>query len=211
MIENTSDVIEKDIPGDEDIKENENAEATDAEAAESASVEDADGGKLKGADKKRLKKAEAELADTQKALDALQGELKEEKEKYLRMLAEYDNFRRRTAKEKDSIYADAVSDTVMELLPVIDNLERAAQSTTGLDGADAVTKGVAMTLKSALDALAKLGVSEVETKTFNPDIHNAVMHVEDESLEEGQIVEVFQKGYVRGDKVIRYAMVKVAN
>lgn len=192
------------------MQENENVTATD-EVVEDTQPVEAEEEKLKGADKKKLKKLECELAEVKAELDSARLTLKEENEKYLRMLAEYDNFRRRTAKEKDGIYADAVIDTVKELLVVIDNLERAAQSTDGTECADAVVKGVEMTLKSALDALAKLGVAVIETKTFNPDFHNAVMHVEDEAYGEGEIVEVYQKGYIKGDKVVRYAMVKVAN
>ncbi len=166
--------------------------------------------KSKG-DKKKLKKVEAELAETVKKLEAAEAELKEEKEKYLRMLAEYDNFRRRTVKEKESIYTDATADAVKALLPVIDTLERAVAGFGEGDAESPLGKGITMTLKSAVDALAKLGVEAVETETFNPDIHNAVMHVEDESLPEGAIVEVYQKGYKKGDHVIRYAMVTVAN
>ena len=192
------------------MQENENVTATD-EVVEDTQPVEAEEEKLKGADKKKLKKLEAELAEVKAELDGARQTLKEENEKYLRMLAEYDNFRRRTAKEKDAIYADAVIDTVKDLLVVVDNLERAAQSTDGTECADAVVKGVEMTLKSALDTLAKLGVTVIETKTFNPDFHNAVMHVEDEAYGEGEIVEVYQKGYIKGDKVVRYAMVKVAN
>jgi molecular chaperone GrpE len=190
--------------------ENENVTASE-EVVENTETAQTEEEKPKGAEKKKVKKLESELADVKAELDKSRLALKEENEKYLRMLAEYDNFRRRTAKEKDGIYADAVVDTVKELLVVVDNLERAAQSTDGTECADAVVKGVEMTLKSALDALAKLGVSVIETKTFNPDFHNAVMHVEDEALGEGEIVEVYQKGYIKGDKVVRYAMVKVAN
>ena len=168
-------------------------------------------GKSKGCDKKKLKKVEAELAETAKKLEAAEAELKEEKEKYLRMLAEYDNFRRRTVKEKESIYTDATADAVKNLLPVVDTLERAVAGFGEGDAESPLGKGITMTLKSATDALAKLGVEAVETETFNPDIHNAVMHVEDESLPEGAIVEVYQKGYKKGDHVIRYAMVTVAN
>ena len=195
------------------MAENENATIeNDVEVSTEAEVKtEAESEKQKGADKKKFKKLEGELADVRAELESSRAALKEENEKYLRMLAEYDNFRRRTAKEKDGIYADAVIDTVKELLVVVDNLERAAQSTDGTECADAVVKGVEMTLKSALDALSKLGVSVIETKTFNPDFHNAVMHVEDESFGEGEIVEVYQKGYIKGDKVVRYAMVKVAN
>ena len=184
------------------------AEAT--EAVEIPEEEPAEG-KLKGSDKKRVKKAEAELAEVRKKLEATEAALAEEKDKYLRMLAEYDNFRRRTAKEKETIYGDATADTVKGLLPVVDTLERAAAALTTEDAQSPLGKGITMTLKSATDALAKLGVKEVPTDVFNPDVHNAVMHIEDESLGEGAIVAVFQKGYRKGDHIIRYAMVQVAN
>lgn len=190
----TEEVAEEAVTCDESVNEN----------------EEADDGKLKLSERKKLKKLESEVVALRKDLDAREKELSEEKERYLRMLAEYDNFRRRTAKEKDGIYADAISDAVNELLPVIDNLERAA-AIVPADGQDGLAQGVNLTLKSAMDTLRKLGVSVIETETFDPNVHNAVMHVEDESLGEGQIVEVFQKGYIRGDKVIRFAMVKVAN
>ena len=178
------------------------------EVAETAETTE---GKAKGSDKKKIKKVEAELAETQKKLEALETALAEEKDKYLRMLAEYDNFRRRTAKEKETIYGDATADTVKGLLPVIDTLERAAAGLTPEDAESPLGKGITMTLKSAVDALTKLGVEEVPVDAFNPDIHNAVMHVEDDSLPEGAIVAVFQKGYRKGDHIIRYAMVQVAN
>lgn len=168
-------------------------------------------GKLKGGDKRRLKKMEAEMADIRKKLTAAEAALAEEKEKYLRMLAEYDNFRRRTAKEKEAIYADASSDAVKAILPVIDNLERATAAISEEDADSTFAKGVTMTLKSATDALTKMGVTPIETDTFDPNVHNAVMHIEDTNLPEGAIVEVFQKGYKKGDTVIRYAMVTVAN
>lgn len=186
--------------------------AAEAEApAEETAAEAASEGKVKGSDKKKLKKVEAELAETKKKLEAAEAALAEEKDKYLRMLAEYDNFRRRTAKEKETIYGDATADTIKGLLPVIDTLERAAAALTPEDAESPLGKGITMTLKSATDALAKLGVEEVPTDVFNPDIHNAVMHIEDESLGEGAIVAVFQKGYRKGDHIIRYAMVQVAN
>ena len=186
--------------------------ADTAEAPEAAETPEApEEGKLKGSDKKKLKKLEAELAETKKKLEAAEAALAEEKDKYLRMLAEYDNFRRRTAKEKETIYGDATADTIKGLLPVVDTLERAAAGLTPEDAESPLGKGITMTLKSATDALAKLGVEEVPTDVFNPDIHNAVMHIEDESLGEGAIVAVFQKGYRKGDHIIRYAMVQVAN
>ena len=185
--------------------------APEAEAASEAPAEEPTEGKLKGSDKRKLKKVEAELTETKKKLEAAEAALAEEKDKYLRMLAEYDNFRRRTAKEKETIYGDAAADTVKGLLPVIDTLERAAAGLTAEDVESPLGKGITMTLKSATDALTKMGVEEVPSNVFNPDFHNAVMHIEDESLGEGAIVAVFQKGYRGGDHIIRYAMVQVAN
>ena len=158
-------------------------------------------------DKKKLKKAEAELAELKKQLEEKEEAVKECEDKYLRMMAEYDNFRKRSAKEKEGVYADAYADCIANLLPILDNLERAG----GSDNFEAVKKGLEMTAKAFADALDKMGVTEIETKAFDPNLHNAVMHIEDESLGENEIVEVFQKGYAKGDKVIRYAMVKVAN
>ena len=196
---------------DLDTEATEAVEEVVEEVAAEATEEEASDGKLKGGDKKRLKKAEAELAETKKKLEAAETALAEEKDKYLRMLAEYDNFRRRTAKEKETIYGDAAAETVKGLLPVVDTLERAAAGLTPEDAESPLGHGITMILKSATDALAKLGVEEVPCDVFNPDIHNAVMHVEDDSLPEGAIVSVFQKGYRKGDHIIRYAMVQVAN
>lgn len=159
------------------------------------------------ADKKKPKKLEAELAEAQKQLEEKEAALAACEDKYMRMMAEYDNFRKRSAKEKEGVYADAYSDCISNLLPILDNLERAS----GSDNLEAVKKGLEMTAKAFADAMEKMGVSEVETKTFDPNFHNAVMHIEDDAYGESEIVEVFQKGYVKGDKVIRYAMVKVAN
>lgn len=153
-------------------------------------------------DKKKTKKLEEELAAARKDAEELN-------EKYLRMLAEYDNFRKRSAKEREGIYADAYADALTSILPVLDNLERA----DACKESDALAKGLELTLKSFRDTLSKMGVEEIEAegKPFDPNFHNAVMHVEDESFGEGEIVEVLMKGYKKGDKVIRYAMVKVAN
>lgn len=161
------------------------------------------------ADKKKLKKAEAEIAELNKKLEAANAELAAANDKYMRMIAEYDNYRRRTAKEKDGIYADAYTDALKGILPIIDNLERAV----GYNEAEALQKGLSMTLKGAEDALAKMGVTSFGEKgeTFDPEKHNAVMHVEDEERGEGEITEVYQKGYAKGDKILRFAMVIVAN
>ena len=159
------------------------------------------------ADKKKTKKIEAELADMQKKLEKAEAEAAECNDKYMRMMAEYDNFRKRSAKEKEGIYADAFADCIGNILPILDNLERAGKS----DNMEAVKKGLELTAKAFDDALQKMGINEIETKNFDPNLHNAVMHVEDDAFGESEIVEVFQKGYAKGDKVIRYAMVKVAN
>lgn len=157
--------------------------------------------------KKKLKKLEAEVADLHRQLESAQETAEQDKDKYLRMMAEYDNFRKRSAKEKEGIYTDAYSDCVKTILPVLDNLERAE----ACDQLDALKKGVEMTLKEFRSALSKLGVDEVETDHFDPNLHNAVMHIEDDNYGESAIVEVFQKGYQKDGKIIRYAMVKVAN
>ncbi len=152
-------------------------------------------------------KLEAEIEKLRAELDEKNAALAAESDKYVRMLAEYNNFRRRTAKEREGIYADAYADAVTELLPIVDNLERAAM----YSDAESVGKGVQMTLAGVRDVFSKMGVTETECETFDPNLHNAVMHVEDEAYGEGAIVEVLQKGYKKGDKIIRYAMVKVAN
>lgn len=128
-------------------------------------------------------------------------------DKYLRVLAEYDNFRKRTLKERDTIYSEAYADAVTNLLPVIDNIERI----TSLECEKSFLEGLNLIVSGIHQTLEKMGVKEIETKTFDPNLHNAVMHIDDENLGEGEIVEVFQKGYTLGDRVIRYAMVKVAN
>ena len=142
-------------------------------------------------------------------LAAKEKELAELNDKYLRMAAEYDNFRRRSREEKEATYENALSDTVASLLPIIDNLERAAMYD---DGAK-VKEGLEMIAKSVKSAFASLGVEEIGAvgETFDPNLHSAVMHVEDDEHGEGEIVEVFQKGYKKGKHIIRFATVKTAN
>lgn len=148
-----------------------------------------------------------EINSLNEIIKGLEAEKAETNDKYLRVLAEYDNFRKRTQKEREALYQDAYIDAISALLPIVDNVEMALKFT--VDEND--KKGIEMIVSAVHQTLEKMGVSEVETKTFDPSLHNAVMHVDDESLGEGEIVEVFQKGYTRGDRVIRYAMVKVAN
>ncbi|MGL5615390.1 MAG: nucleotide exchange factor GrpE [Sarcina sp.] len=139
----------------------------------------------------------------------LQNELDALKDRLLRMNAEYENYRKRTDKEKERIYSDACTDVLVKVLPVLDNLERAI----AVDGTvEDLKKGVEMTIRQFTDALSKLQVEEIEiSEGFDPNVHEAVMHVQDENFGENEVAEVFQKGYKRGDKVIRHAMVKVVN
>ena len=149
-------------------------------------------------------------AQTPSALDQAKADLAKEHDNYLRLAAEYDNFRKRSQKEKDSLYTDVKAETVEKFLPVYDNLERAlAQQTVD----EAFKKGVEMTMTQLTGVFEKLGVTAFAAAgdPFDPSLHNAVMHTEDESAGENTIVEVFQKGFRAGDKVIRFAMVKVAN
>ena len=160
-------------------------------------------------DKKKNKKQDAEIEAMKADLEAKAKEIAELNDKYLRLYAEYDNFRRRSAKEREGIYFDAKSDTLKNILPILDNMERA----TAFTEADKILEGMNLILKSFNESFAKMDVVEIEAlgKTFDPNVHYAVMHVEDESFGENEVVEVLQKGYICGDKVIRYAMVKVAN
>ena len=138
------------------------------------------------------------------------GELAAMNDKYLRLCAEYDNFRERTQKEKDAIYADVRANTLISFLPVYDNLVRALNQPTE---DEAYKKGVEMIMAQFRATMEKLGVTEMDClgKKFDPAFHNAVMHVDDEEKGENEIVEVFQQGFMLGDKVVRFAMVKVAN
>ena len=164
--------------------------------------------------------AEAKAAEEKKPEDAKQQEatefekaqqaLAQEHDSYLRLAAEYDNFRKRSQKEKDNLYTEIRSETVEKFLPVYDNLERAlAQETQDA----AFKKGVEMTMNQLVSVMEKLGVVSFGAagEAFDPQLHNAVMHIEDESLGENVIAEVFQKGFKVGEKVVRFAMVKVAN
>lgn len=197
----------------EDMKNtvNEAEELPQEEVAETEAdtVEKNEESKDKRPAKGEVKKLRAECARWEEKVNELTAQAEEMKDKYLRTLAEYDNYRKRTAKEREGIYADAYADCVQNLLPLLDNLERASQFTEG----DQVAQGVKMILGTLPDILGKMNVSAFGAPgdTFDPAIHNAVMHVDDEQYGEGEIVEVFQQGYKYGDKIIRYAMVRVAN
>jgi len=152
-------------------------------------------------------------------LEALKAKLKEQSQKcdeyfsrMKRLAAEFDNYKKRTAKEKESLYLETVADVVAVFLPVADNLDRALKAAE--DSSDqSLKEGVQLVHRQMMDVLKSLGVEEIKSvgEKFNPDLHNAVMHVTDDSVGEGIIVEEFQKGYIIKDKVVRYSMVKVAN
>ena len=156
------------------------------------------------------KKKDDERAALEAEKEALEKEKAALNDKYLRICAEYDNFRRRSQKERDNLYGDIKADTVQKFLPVYDNLERALKQGTE---DEAYRKGVEMIMTQFESTLEKLGVTVIDSlgQTFDPALHNAVMHVDDEEKGENEIVEVFQQGFKLGEKVIRFAMVKVAN
>ena len=149
-----------------------------------------------------LRKSKDEVKKLTNEVEAL-------KDRLLRQTAEYDNFRKRTAKEKEGIYTDACADVIKELLPVADNLERALIADGSVED---LKKGIEMTIKGLESAFVKLGIEEIDASgEFDPNMHQAVMHIEDENFDKNSVAEVFMKGYKRGDKVIRHSVVKVAN
>ena len=154
--------------------------------------------------------AAEEVNPLQAEVEALKAQLAQQEDKYLRLAAEYENYRRRTTKEKEAIWSDAKGDAASAFLPVYDNLERALKQETA---DEAYKKGVEMTMNQLKTVLEKLGITEIPAmgQTFDPNLHNAVMHVDDENLGENVVAEVFQAGFQLGEKVIRFAMVKVAN
>lgn len=195
---NEEEVLE--FPEDEVEKEAETEEAESAseESAETAEAEDAETSEGDASEEDK----DAELADL--------------KDRYMRLLAEYDNFRKRTQKEKEEIYAASVAEVVKEWLPLVDDIERAVASSENMDetSVEKVAEGIKLIGKQAGSVLGKLGVEEIsgkEGEAFDPNLHEAVMHVEDENFGEQQIAQVFQKGYTCKGKVIRHTVVKVAN
>ena len=153
----------------------------------------------------------SEAAPEEKApADDCAAKVQAEHDRYLRLAAEYDNYRKRSARERESIYSDVRADTVTKFLPVYDNLVRALEQSTA---DEAYRKGVEMIMTQFKDILGRLGVTEIESvgQTFDPALHNAVMHDVDEEQGENIIVQELQKGFKMGDKVIRFAMVKVVN
>lgn len=199
---------------EEKLKEQKNAEGEVKEELESVEEkpEESQSNEEKTQEEENPQDAQADpFEELQKKYD----EKNKEAEEYLNMLrrtmADFDNFRKRTAKERESLFDDGYSEAIKTLLPVLDNLERAEQNSSEKEGS--LYEGVKMVLKIFKDLLEKSGVKEIEAEgvKFDPNYHNAILHVEDESVGENIIVEVFQKGFIYKGKVIRHSLVKVAN
>ena len=201
MLDDEKDVLE--FPADDDV----DAVSEDEfeEAAEEAVEEEAEA---------ETSEAASDSDDSKK--------IRELEDRYVRLFAEYDNFRKRTSKEKDDLYASAVVEVTKQWLSVLDNIDRALDAAKALaadeaeetEKEDKMLQGLELIKKQALDVLAKINVTEIECErgtAFDPNLHEAVMHTEDDSLGENQIAQVFQKGYILKDRVVRHAVVQVAN
>ena len=188
--------------------------AEDVKADTAAKTEETEGAPVKKAEKKgrqegsqKRKKNPKKRKRRKKEIEA---DLAAEKDKYLRLLAEYDNYRRRSTREREAIYADVRCDTLKKFLPVYDSLSRALAQTPADDPA---RKGLEGIMNQYNTALNQLGVTAIEAvgQPFDANRHNAVMHIEDDAYGEGVVVEEFEKGFCIGDRVLRYSVVKVAN
>lgn len=186
---------------DEEIVEEGNMVEENTEATENEEVEEIVEEYSETDDLSMIRKLKDENKKLSNELEAL-------KDRLLRLTAEYDNYRKRTAKEKEGIYTDACTDVLKEVLPVADNLERAL----AVDGnVEDLKKGVEMTIKGFVNSLEKLGVEEIDTTNgFDPNLHQAISVVEDANLNTNDVAQVYQKGYKKGERVIRYSMVTVA-
>jgi molecular chaperone GrpE len=210
--EQKKDMTPEQNPAENAVPEEKPAEDTEKESAvkQAADTEAEKGEESKEAEKKEKRRFGRKPSREEEKIAALEKEKADLNDKFLRICAEYDNFRKRSQKEKDALYGDIKANTVTQFLPVYDNLERALKQNTE---DEAYKKGVEMIMTQFCSTLEKLGVTEIEClgEKFDPTMHNAVMHVDDEEKGENEIVEVFQKGFKLGEKVIRFAMVKVAN
>ncbi len=209
--ETASETAEAETSTEETLEGNAEAETLNDEAgagnADSADVESE--AKAEGAEEPTKEKSKL----FKKKKDPKDEKIEELSDKLLRQMAEFDNFRKRTEKEKAAMYEIGAKDIVEKLLPVVDNFERGFTTVAEEDKEDAFVTGMEMVYKQLMTMLESVGVKPIEAvgQEFNPDLHNAVMHVEDETVGENIIVEEFQKGYTYRDSVVRYSMVKVAN
>ncbi len=197
----------------EEVKQpEETAEAAEPQAQETPEQEAAPEKEAKGTKAKKKKEKGYTLTREQmETLELAAKQLESVKDQFTRLTAEYDNYRKRTAKEKDSLYQDAKADTIKEFLAVYDNLERAMAVEGDEDSPH--KKGLEMIFHQYQDILKKLGVTEIQAKgqAFDPEKHNAVMHIDDPDFGENEVAQVFQAGFMLGEKVIRHAIVQVAN
>ncbi len=189
---------------EETVAENTDAETVETDNADVDSEAEAEGAEEPTKEKSKLFKKKKDPKDEK---------IEELSDKLLRQMAEFDNFRKRTEKEKSAMYEIGAKDIIEKLLPVVDNFERGFMTVAEEDKADAFVTGMEMVYKQLMTMLETVGVKPIEAvgQEFNPDLHNAVMHVEDETVGDNIIVEEFQKGYTYRDSVVRYSMVKVAN
>lgn len=208
--ETVEETVETEIPEKEvDV---EHAEAEHAEA-ESVATEATDAEQSDEAVEETAEPTKEKSKLFKKKKDPKDEKIEELSDKLLRQMAEFDNFRKRTEKEKSAMYEIGAKDIIEKLLPVVDNFERGFSTVTEEDKEDAFVTGMEMVYKQLMTMLETVGVKPIEAvgQEFNPDLHNAVMHVEDETVGDNIIVEEFQKGYTYRDSVVRYSMVKVAN
>jgi molecular chaperone GrpE len=183
-----------------DDTETENIEAQDIEVEDVEVVED----EAESVDENELVK---------RAFIEAEKQMKENADKYQRAMAEFDNFRKRTIKEKATMYDNGVKEVLEKLLPAIDNFERALEHITDAEKDLSITKGVEMIYKQLTDTMTELGVKEIDAlhQEFDPNLHHAVTHEENDAYDDNLVAEVFQKGYMYKDTVLRYSMVKVVN
>ncbi|MGM9979205.1 MAG: nucleotide exchange factor GrpE [Clostridium sp.] len=192
-VEESTENIENEEVNEEEAKQEDSTKETAEEASKDADEKD---------ELDMLRKSKDEIKKLTNQVETL-------KDRLLRLTAEYENYRKRTAKEKEGIYTDACTDVLKEVLPTLDNLERAYAADGSVED---LKKGIEMTMKGLQASFEKLGVEEIPVdEGFDPNLHQAVMHVEDENLDKNVVAEVFMKGYRKGDKVIRHTVVKVAN
>ena len=194
---------------DEEILKEQEDQTAEEEAVKEEPVTDNDNEEV-------VSEETEESAEAEEAAEDSDNKSEELEKRYMSLYAEYDNYRKRTQKEKESLYADAVADVAKEFLAVIDNIGRAVETAKGADenSIDKVIEGIELLGRQAGDILTKIGVEEIKTERgekFDPNLHEAVMHVEDEDLGEQEIAMVFTKGYMYKGKVIRHVVVQVAN
>ncbi|MBS6599825.1 MAG: nucleotide exchange factor GrpE [Clostridium sp.] len=200
MIDEKNNETTEETTENEEVKQEETKQEEKQETAENNKEASEDDDKKDELDMLRKNKEE---------IKKLTNQVETLKDRFLRLTAEYENYRKRTTKEKEGIYTDACADVLKEVLPTLDNLERAYAADGSVED---LKKGIEMTMKGLQSSFEKLGVEEIPVdEGFDPNLHQAVMHVEDENLDKNVVAEVFMKGYKKGDKVIRHTVVKVAN